>query len=61
MASNAIDVARAAVHSSPLATNSRTPFVLGAIALTFALYIILRGDLERYKDILLGTPEPAEQ
>lgn len=34
----------------------RTGYVLGAIAVTFLIWITLRGDLQAYEDILLGTP-----
>lgn len=33
---------------------SRTPYVIGAIGLAFALYVILRGDLDRWRDVILG-------
>jgi len=44
---------------------SRTPYVFGAIGLAFALFVVMRGDLPRWKNVLLGTrtqtPAPAPE
>ena len=46
---------------------SRTPYVFGAIGLAFALFVVMRGDLPRWKNVLLGAraqtpaPEPEQE